>query len=240
MGTTKGKIITIVVAIAVFVSFILHLGLSAESSKYRGHEEFAELFIANIIEGSATAQEMSLGTVKYNLSRSLPQYHRVVDIQVETLSIGENSSVVLVTSQSEKDGIYNLGWHKLYMLKEDTQWKVYRVKDTEPLIKDGNIEQADEALDALQSYLKLLSSDYQQAAIYLAGKARTSHLQMEEVFRNQLQGIEYENVNASPVLGDGETLLLKIDYQIDDRELNALVSLYRAKKGWMIYDISQI
>ena len=202
-------------------------------------EKTAIEFISYVIKGSDSAREMALGSVKYNLTRSPNLEFEVVNIKAETLYKGKNYCVVMATAQSQKDDIYNLGWYKLHMLKDGDQWKVYRIQETEPIIKDGKIEGVEEALAVLEKFIEALA-DYDKAATYLAGKARVSHLQMEEVFKNQLKKIKFNNISAVPISGNKETLLLKINYQVEDRTLNALVSFYKTDKGWMIYDISQI
>jgi len=233
LDTVRTKNVLAVIVIIMLCAYFVHLPSEQE------WETTAESFVTNLILG-ADVSEMSMGTVKYNLTRRPLSGYRVIDVQAKTIEIGRDNAMVFLTTQSEKDGIYNLEWHNLYMFKQNNQWRVYRIVDTEPTIISGQINGVEDAVQVLQSYMQHLSGDYIEAATYLAGKARAKHLQMEEVFQLQLKEWEYTNLHYLPVSGDGVTLLLMIEYEVDNRQMNALVSFYRANKGWMIYDISQI
>jgi len=234
---TKNTIIMVFIILPILL--IACLGYISQSKTNECHKAAKE-FISYVIEGSGNAQELSLGAVRHNLSKSAVPEFTVINIDTKVLNRSKDHAVVMVTSQSQKGDIFHLGWHKLFMIRTENQWKVYRIQEAEPVITAGRIEGVDDALAVLKKYVEALNEDYEQAAAYLAGRARSSHLYMEEVFKNQLTEMKFENITAAPVSGGRNTLLLQVNYQMDNRNLSSLVSFYRSSKGWMIYDISQI
>lgn len=194
------------------------------------------------------AKKLTSGLVYFNLNNlqsDKDKAHVVINLKTTTLS--ESNSWALVQAIVESVNPQNtisVHWYNLTLLKEDI-WKIYKLEEIDPLFAPGRIEDKDvqEGEDIFAEFSRtLLEKHYQEAGTFLIGKAKNSHEQAATFLEDTViaESKQVKINSAIALSGSENNLILRLDYQLDGRDLSVIVSYYRTSKGWKIYNVSQI
>lgn len=205
--------------------------------------------IQNIATGNVElAKEKSLGVLLFNLNNTEREQngHLVVKSDVETITVDEDWARARVTIETiNPRNEADVHWYDVYLVKKDGEFKAFKIIETEPVFTPGKVDddEIDLAVQAFGNFINYLAeNNYTKAGELLIGKARNLHEQTESLFKDTLiferNGVKIKNIE--PLSGDSKNIVLNVKYELNGRDLEAVVSYYKASGEWKIHDISQI
>ena len=218
------------------------------NSDKKNIEQAAAGFVTNVAgRDIGKAKEISTGMVLFNLSgmeQTLSKKHLVLDTKAQVLAWGPAWAVAKVKVESiSPANETSVHWYEMQLVKEDG-WKVYKLKETGPDIKNGRTSPADKE-KCEETFWQfgdaLLSGRYADAGKHLIGQAKNAHEMSAGMFKDVLIGKSgLKDLSTSIMAGDGQNLVLKIVYSLDGKQNRLAVSFHKMKGGWKIFDISQV
>ena len=200
-------------------------------AKIEQEKTVKEFLMSSVKRDYENAKDLTAGIVLFNLNNTAAikdDAHIVT--KIETFVEITDQTWAKVRAELETVNPQNnidVHWYNIYLVKDGT-WKIYKIEETEPIFKPGNIDNKD------------VEDAKKDAGKYLIGRAKISHEQAGSFLKDAIITEDEVKINsAKPLSGNDKHLILQINYTLDERELNVIVSCYRTKEGWKIYNVSQ-
>lgn len=215
-------------------------------AKIEQEKTVKEFLMSSVKRDYKNAKDLTAGIVLFNLNNTAAikdDAHIVT--KIETFVEITDQTWAKVRAELETVNPQNnidVHWYNIYLVKDGT-WKIYKIEETEPIFKPGNIDNKD-VEDAKKAFVDFCNAvfqrQYDDAGKYLIGRAKISHEQAGSFLKDAIITEDEVKINsAKPLSGNDKHLILQINYTLDGRELNVIVSCYRTKEGWKIYNVSQ-
>lgn len=214
-----------------------------ENNVIEDSDAFLELLLN---EDYVKAQEYSLGSIKYNLANSVPsnQNKFLININSNINSVNDEFAVVNSTIEVSGANYFNVDFLKLYLIKDNETYKVYRIEEEDPLLIEENNEldmELSEHIKVFKDYVLYLSeNDFNKASKLLIGKARKAHIQTKDIIKNTKLIENPSNFNIEPLYVTENNVITRTSYMNNQNVVNNLISFYKTSEGWKIYNVSQI
>ena len=101
---------------------------------------FIEAVINNDLD---SAKNLSCGKTSWQLQNAgeLPESH-TISVMAQIISKNNNTARVLTTCEMQSKTRQDVAWYELYLIKDiqENAWKVYKIQETLPTIKDLILE----------------------------------------------------------------------------------------------------
>lgn len=243
----KNRIILIIAGVVLITAFLFIIFM-ANSRTNPATEEFGN-FIGALYHGNyEIAEDLSTGTVKYNIATN--KNNKKLDIaiiDVSTYVINANNTICEFYAYIEyylQEEYYCDFIKSSMLLDKDGYYKVYKLENSEPyyrLYKNNKNVDITSAENTFIEYVKALESrKYKDAGTYLIGQAKTIHNATADILKDATLIKNPKDYKSKYLIGGNEYLKLKISYTNDNKNIDVIVSFFNTQEGWKIYDISQI
>ena len=202
------------------------------------------------------AGELSLGIVKFNVLSNKTDFElekgfNIEDIKLEPGFVSDNLAIVnsAVSYVDNVDGEYNMVFYEIRLLKEENEWRVYCLNETDPLFENkGNRKTINP--DTLNKkdfekifcgYTENLSNNrYQEASKYLIGRAKKMHKKANPALGELNLVNDITELNTKVICAEKDNVVVRFDYKNNDKPMSVLVYFYLTGWGWRIYNVNQI
>lgn len=200
-------------------------------------------------EKTEKAMEMSVGSVRYSITNNKNKKkgkYTVIDINSEIESSNDNLNIVnsIIEIKNKESGEIDVGFLRVYKIKRDDNFKVFRVEDIEPIL-DSDINNNDKELDNIKSsfisYIKYLENNkYKKAGRFLIGQAKKAHNQTMKLIKDTKLIENPRDFKTEITYFNTRNAIANCSYFNNDKKITAVVSFYKTSEGWKIYNVSKI
>lgn len=209
-------------------------------------EDTSIAFTKYLIEGNIKeAETLSVGSVKFNLATNISK-----DSQFQYLNTkphielsNQNIAIVHIETTYKDSGGLNMGFYKMYLIKNQNSYFIYKIEEEDPVIKKkGSMKVKPETIiPVFESYLKAVENqDYMLAGKVLIAKAKKAHVSTSQFLQKTQLVKDISNLKSELIYVGDNQAIVNFTYTNDGRSISTLVYFYNTIEGWRIYDISQL
>lgn len=204
----------------------------------------AEAYISALVRGDPEeALRISSGSAALTAKKAVSSGAQIAKIQISIPSMSRSWCEALAFVEIIlQDKSHDTGFYSIELFR-DKEWKVISLRQASPWVSGlwGTASKKDvqDAEDVLNSYLQMLSKNqYRSAASLLCGQARQAHEKGDALLSKAPLFKSIENVRLAPLWKKGNQMVCRVRYEIDGRDVNAIVKYLRLKDGWHILQVS--
>lgn len=210
--------------------------------------EVVETFIKYLFNNDDNVLNYVTGKVKKNIYNNFDNVNKTEVINIDnTLELdNDNISIIHSTIEYETDNGINVICYRFKLANIENRYLIYKVEEAPPIFKENKEENEDdkEIYKVIDGYYKAIEEkDFEKAADYLVGRAKSNYLLTFDYLKELYENIEkliFTDIEYNKIFDDGKFVLVKNSYSINDKDLQVLITLYKTHQGWMIYDVEEI
>lgn len=209
--------------------------------------DISDRFIEHLFAKNENVLNYSTGNVKKNIYNNMDSIKKSELIKVKSISEIESDdfSIVHSTVLYENDSGLNVVFYRLKLINTDEGYLVYKVDEAEPMFSEGESKDTGnkDMFNVINSYFKTIDENKLEDGIdFLIGKAKKNHMLTYKYLTNvkELSGINLSNIEYNKIFDNGELALVEVNYSINNKDANVIITLYKTHQGWLIYDVEQI
>lgn len=253
------KTITItkwIALIMIVVFLILPITACSKTEAIPNEEEIVEdlssidvtdRFIEHLFAKNENVLNYSVGSVRKNIYNNMENIKKSELIKLKNISEVENDefSIVHSTVLYENDNGLNVVFYRLKLINTDEGYSIYKVEETGPLFTEGQSKDTEnkDIFDVINNYFKTIDENKLEDGIdFLIGKAKRNHMLTYKYLTNvkELSGVSLSGMEYNKIFDNGELALVEVDYSINNKDANVIITLYKTHQGWLIYDVEQL
>lgn len=209
--------------------------------------KFFEAVVDNDVDKAKT---LALGQVLFNIStnkKADKEEHKTLNIKPYLEQKTQQWSIVNIKIETSNiNGISDVHFYKVKLIKVIKDWKIVSLSEIEPFIEKGfSYEKVSEKelVDQFNRYLiSLKDKEYDEAGKYLISLAKNSHESTKDILSktNLITEIDINKVELRIISKSKNQVTAKVRHTLNGKDIENIVSFYKTSQGYKIYGILQI